>query len=50
MKQCPKYVKREEAARAELVKRYNRRLLGAVILLTAIQWACYLSGYFGIIR
>ena len=49
-RQCPKYLAREEAARAELTRRYNWRLLGAVLLLSALQWACYLSGYFGVIH
>jgi hypothetical protein len=50
MKQCPKYLAREEAARAELVRKYNWRLLWVINALTAIQWICYWTGYFGVIH
>jgi len=50
MKQCSEYLEREEAARAELVRKYNWRLFWAINALTALQWAFYLSGYFGVIH
>ena len=50
MKQCSEYLARAEAARAELTRRYNWRLFWTVNFLTALQWACYLSGCFGVIH
>ena len=44
------YDRREAEARAAMVRRFNWILFWSINTLTAIQWACYLSGYFGVIH
>ena len=44
------YDRREEIARAAMVRRFNRALFWVINALTAIQWWCYLTGNFGVIH
>ena len=44
------YERREAIARAAMVRRFNWILFWIVNALTAAQWGCYLSGYFGVIH
>ena len=44
------YDRREAQARADMVRRFNWGLFVIINALTALQWACYLTGYFGVIH